>query len=283
MYTFKVQNSAGETLELTHNAAYGITNIDGLDPPDVVINTTHNVGYDGEEFNSAYIQPRQITVTMAINSPAEGNRIRLYRYFRQKEAVRVFYKNGTRDVYIDGYVQSMQIAFFAKKQTAQIVIKCPHPPFNGTAVEEQQMYAVQSLFEFPFSIEVGDPIPFSEIITGQDKTIINAGDIDTGVEITIDAVGAVDTPKIYNVDTGEYMIFDLEMETGDTITIDTRRGQKSAYLIRNGVKQNIVGRLRFGSTWFRLRPGENLFTSDADASPENMMIIFRVVDQYEGV
>lgn len=283
MYTFKVQNSAGDTLELTHNEAYGITNIDGLDPPDVVINTTHNVGYDGDEFNSAYIQPRQITVTMAINSPAEGNRINLYRYLRLKEAIRVFYKNGTRDVYIDGYVQSMQIAFFKKKQTAQIVIKCPHPPFNGIAVEEQQMYAVHSLFTFPFSIEVGDPIPFSEIVTGQDKTIINGGDIDTGVEITIDAVGAVDTPMIYNVDTGEYMIFDLEMETGDTITIDTRRGQKSAYLIRNGVKQNIVGRLRFGSTWFRLRPGENLFTSDADTSPENMMIIFRVVNQYEGV
>ena len=81
MYDFKVQNKYGDILELTHNPAYVITSIDGINPPDAVINTTRNANADGSVFNSSYIDNRVITVTMAVNSPAEENRIRLYKFF----------------------------------------------------------------------------------------------------------------------------------------------------------------------------------------------------------
>ena len=283
MYTLIAQNQYGDRMEMTHNPAYSIIEIDGLDPPDAAINTARNAGYDGSVFNSAYMKERPITITMAINSPAEANRIALYRYFKSKFPVRLFYKNGQRDVYIDGYVQSMQITYFARKQTVQIVILCPRPHFNGTEAQIQDFYTVNSLFEFEFSIEEGDPIAFSEIVTGVEKSIINAGDIETGVVITIEATGTVDTPKIYNVDTSESMIFDMTMQEGDLITINTRQGEKSVKLQRSGVTTNIIGQMRQGSSWFILKPGDNLFTIDADDQAVNMMVSFTVVDQFEGV
>ena len=81
MFTLKVRNKYDEELEITNNKAYSIISIDGIDPPESSINTTHNAGADGSVYNSAFINERSITLTLAINSPAETNRLNLYRYF----------------------------------------------------------------------------------------------------------------------------------------------------------------------------------------------------------
>lgn len=153
MYTLTAQNKYGEQLELTHNEAYVIESIEGLDPPDAVINTTRNANADGSVYNSAYVDNRQIIITLAINGPAEANRINLYKYFKAKYPVRLYYQNATRNVYIDGYVKTLQIEFFNKKQIAQITILCPEPFFKGATNEMVEFSSVEDLFEFPFSVE----------------------------------------------------------------------------------------------------------------------------------
>lgn len=283
MFTLIVQNKYGQRLELTHNPAYTVYQIEGLDPPDAQINTTHNAGYDGSVFNSAYEKDRTITITMKIESPAEPNRIALYRYLKTKFPVRIFYKNGMRDVYIDGFVQSMQIGYFQIKQTIQIVIFCPKSNLSGAVSSAQEFHSTNALFEFPFSINESEPIPFSEIVTGLEKSIINAGDLETGVMITIDAIGTVVNPKIYNVDDGTFMILNITMQAGDSITINTRQGEKSVTLHRGGTDINLIGNMQRNSTWFILQPGDNIFTTAADEGAENMMIVFTVIDQYQGV
>ena len=155
MFTLIAENKYGQQLELTNNDAYVITEIDGLDPPDATINTSKNANADGSVFNSSYINDRQIIITMAINYPAEENRINLYKYFKTKMPITLYYENDTRDVYIDGYVQNMQIGFFDKKQIAQITIQCPKPLFNDVNDDTSQLSEVSDLFEFPFSIEQG--------------------------------------------------------------------------------------------------------------------------------
>ena len=42
MFTLKAENTYGQRIELTHNEAYVIENVIGLDPPESVINTTRN-------------------------------------------------------------------------------------------------------------------------------------------------------------------------------------------------------------------------------------------------
>ena len=152
MYTLIVENAYNEQLELTHNDAYVITSIDGLDPPDATINTTKNANSDGSVFNSSYLNDRQIIITMAINSPAEVNRIALYQYFKTKMPLTLHYQNASRNVYINGYVQQMNIGFFDKKQIAQIIIVCPNPYFMDMATQSDVLSDVIDAFEFPFEI-----------------------------------------------------------------------------------------------------------------------------------
>lgn len=282
MYNLIVENKYGEKYELTHNERYEIIDIDGIDPPDANINTTHNAGFDGSVYNSSYMTERQITITMAINSPAEENRINLYRYFKSKFPVRLYYKNATRDVYIDGYVKNMPIGIFDKKQKVQIVIQCPRPQFRATNEITQDFISVISMFKFAFAIEAAG-IPFSEQEVNLEKSIINYGDVDTGVIIRILATDDVVTPKIYNVDTNEFMIINKTIEAGDEIIINTQQGEKSIILHTGGVDVNIIGYLKQGSTWFSLVPGDNVFTIVADEGVANMEVYFTVTDQYEGV
>ncbi len=282
MYTLIAENKYGQQLELTHNKAYCITDIDGINPPEAVINTTRNAGEDGSVFNSSYMNNRTIIITMVINAPAEQNRIILYRYFKSKFPVRLYYKNSERDVYIDGYTQNIQVDYFKKKQMAQITIFCPTPHFNEKTSEIQELSSVQSLFEFPFAIARAG-VEFSQIKPNEEKSIMNNGDIETGAQITIRAIDTLIDPKIINIDTGESMTLDIVLIKGDEVKIDTRKGKKGIWLTRGGDTTNIIGKLAKGSSWFVLAPGDNVFTVDAYSMPENMVVSFAVISQFEGV
>lgn len=282
MFNLIVEDKNKNQLQLTGNPAYAITNIDGFDPPEATINTSKNAGADGSLFNSAYANERQITITMVINAPVEQNRINLYRWFKTKFPVKLTYETESRNVYIEGYVQSIQIGYFEKKQTAQIVVLCPKPYLNGSETNEQIFSNINPLFEFPFSIPA-EGVPFSEVLLYVEKSILNYGDIVTGVLIKINALGTIENPKIYNVETREHMILNINLLRGDVVEINTRFGEKSITLIRDGVESSIVGSLEDGSTWFQLEVGDNVFTLNADSGIENMFVSFTVIDQYEGV
>lgn len=271
-------------MELTHNDAYVIESIEGLDPPEAVINTTRNANADGSVYNSAYVNNRQIIITLAINGPAEANRINLYKYFKNKYPVRLYYQNNTRDVYIDGYCKNIQIEFFNKKQIAQITIVCPEPFFNGSSNTVIDFSSVTSGFEFPFSIE--DPpgeIAFSTINLEEEKDLVNTGDVETGFSIYLKARGPVTNPTIYNSETNEYIKLNITMAEGDVIFINTRTKQKTIQLTSNGVTTNIIGNLVNGSTWFTLTPGDNLFIITAEGTPENLDSYAVITEQFEGV
>ena len=85
MYELKVTNEYDQTLQLTQNPNYTIKEVSGLDPPEAIINKTRNANTDGSEFNSSYLNDRQIIITMTIEAPAEENRNNLYIYFRSKK------------------------------------------------------------------------------------------------------------------------------------------------------------------------------------------------------
>lgn len=282
MYKFSVENKYGEQMELTNNHRYTITEIDGLYPPDAVINTTKNANMDGSVFNSSSVNDRAITITLSINSPAEANRLLLYRYFKTKYPVRIYYKNGERDVYIDGYVSKMQVAYFEKKQTVQIEVTCPKALFTGKSEQRTEFSGIVKKFHFPFAIsEKGAAL--SEVKALEQKSIINGGDVETGVLIRLQAIGSVVNPKIYNVDDSTHMILNVEMQSGDLIVINTRTKEKTVTMTRDGKESNIIGKLERGSRWFTLLPGDNVFSYEADSFPENLQCTFVVNNQFEGV
>ena len=281
MYELKVENRYGKSLTLTNNPSYVITSVEGIDPPDAVINWVRNAGTDGSVYNSAYADNRLITITIAINPGAEHNRHQLYRYFKSKEPVRVYYTTETRELYIDGYVQNFSVGLFQKNQIAQISILCLDPMFKGAKESATNLSQVTPLFEFPFDIDsVG--IPFSELGEITETLVNNYGDMETGAIITLSAIGSCANPMIINVDTNEFFKVNDSLTTGDKIIIDTRKKHKSVKKISGGVTTNIIGLVESGSSWLTVAPGGSYFTVEA-TDLENLMCLFEVDELYEGV
>lgn len=282
MYSLTASNKRGEELALTQTGAFSIVNTDGFDPPDATINTDELAGYDGGTFNSSRLNMRTIALTLAINSPVLDNRLTLYRFFSPKNYVKLTYKTEAREMYAEGYVQTMQVDLYGQKEIAQITVICPNPYLRGIERENVVFSYVEDLFEFPFAIE-SDGIPFSELVGVTERVINNHGDIPTGAVFRIKARGQVMIPKILCADSGEYLQFALSMDDGDTITVSTEQGNKYATFTHNDIETNCIGDITAGSTFFSLMAGESSIVLDASSGAEYLEAVINFDVLYMGV
>ena len=273
MFTLKVENSKGAILELTDNEEnYQITKISGLNPPNANINTSNYANSDGFSFDSSRIPNRQVVITVYINGDVEKNRLTLYKYFRNKEWCKIYYKDDFRDVYIEGYVKTLEVPRFVQKEVAQISILCPDPYFKDIKTIVQSISKIIKKFTFPFSINEDEPIAFSTIDLEKITNVINDSESETGLIIDVLFMGTVNKLEIRNVDTGKNFIIDYEFRKNDKLVINCNRGSKSAILTRDAVEYNLIPYVRKGYTFFQLGIGDNNFSFLADDGENDMLV-----------
>lgn len=282
MYEISVKNASGEVLNLSTSKDYIVYKIDGLAPPKAKISSSVNAIDDGSKINNTRLEDRNIVIYTTIEGDVEKNRINLYKYFPLKSNVTIMFKNGTRDVEIDGVVEVIECNLFAKKQVAQISIICPKTYFHSSEVYTESFSDVQLLFSFPFSIGENG-IPFSSINQNIRKSIVYTGDIHTGIIIELFANGTVVNPIIYDVLNKTHIALNFTMQKSDKIVINTNKNQKSIELVRNGVSTNILGYLIPDSTWLTLTAGDNVFTYDSESGNSYLHITFTTSILYGGV
>lgn len=282
MFELSVKNEYGDVLALTGNPDYDVLSVSGLNPAPAEISTTAVSGIDGVRYNSARLGARNIVIRLNINGDIEDRRIELYKYFRVKHTVRVYYRNEHVGVYIDGYIETFENDFFTILQQPQISIICPDPYFKATTETEIDFENVTALFTFPFAID-SNGIPFSSLgeITSR---YFNAGNVETGGIITFTALAdGVKNPKFYNNTNNTFFGVDITMQSGDVIEINTQRGEKSVKLTRSGTTTSIVGDRTSGSTWIVFEPGENEISFGADESASSLRCTLSSVQRFEGV
>lgn len=294
MYEAKIQNKDGAVLTLTGNEpVYQVVEIAGLNPPGATINTSTIVGMDGELYNSGRLNTRQIVLTVKINGDVEKNRLMLYRFFKTKEPVRFYYKNDTLNTFIDGYVQTVECGLFSNAETAQIAILCPFPYFRSVTRSVYDLSSVQALFEFPFSINEGEPVPISDQTAGRENIVVSNSESDCGMEIEIELTGdprdLVTDITITDTTTGEWLSLDGTKYSGggfaapQKIYINTGSGQKRIQVLDDNVLVNAFGTLRPGSTFLQLKPGDNLLGVNFLPADPGSKVYVRHYDVYRGV
>lgn len=283
MFTLKIQNTAGELFELTHNSPnYYVTSVQGLTPPPTNINTATAGIIDGTFFNSARVEQRNIVITVVLNGDIEANRQRLYKIFPRKTKCTVFFKNKYRDVKIEGYVETLEADLFTVREAVQISIICPRPYFQALSELYTELSKTLALFEFPFSIV--EPIPFSEILDTPLCTVNNIGDVECGTVIDIDVLAAVSGLTIVNTTNNTYFKLNYTFANGDRVIINSNSGAMGVTLQRGGIITNLLNYVTQGSTWLKIMPGENNFTVTFDSgTSEDVKIHFTTALLYGGV
>ena len=282
MFTLKIENRFGDILELTHNENYIVTNITGLNPPKAKINLSDIAGMNGALFNSAKAETRNLVLTVLPQAPVEQNRLALYKFAQVAQWCKIYYSNGSVDVQIEGYVETVEGSLFSKAQSFQISILCPQPYFEGLREIRNDISSLISTFEFPFAIEA-EGIEFSYINHDILSTVINVGDVETGLIIEITARGEVTDPIIYDNLTGGSIGLNITLASRDKVVINTNSGSRSVKLISGNTETNIMNLVKPNPTWFTLQPGENIFSYGAEVGSDLMAIVFRHRTKFGGV
>ncbi len=283
MFSCRIENYTNDILTLTQNEDnFQLLSIEGLNPPNAQINTSAIAGMDGARFNSSKLNARNIVIYIKLRGNIEENRLRLYSFFVAKEWCRFYYKNGRMDIFVEGYVETIECDIFTNNEVMQISILCPDPYLKSVQEILDDISKTVKLFEFPFAIEY----PYIEFSRIEDNRIVNVGSsFASGVIIDIDIYQPVNKIEILKTDTNEKFVLEYDFLTDDKVVINTNKGQKSVVLIRGDGKINLFTSIEKGSVFFQLKNGDNYFTYRIDNAKhdQDVMITIKHRNQYQGV
>lgn len=296
-----VTNYLGDSLKLDlarpEQSGLAVINVTGLGPGKANINVTEISTNDGSIFNSSRLSSRNIVISLRYlwKDTIEDARHLSYKYFPLKRKVTLLIETDRRAVEIEGYVESNDPTIFSKEEGSDISIICPDPLFySAYEIQKVSFGGIEPMFEFPFSNEsVSEPLLEMSIIRDTiDRVITYDGDFEIGVTITIRASGPATGITIYSIRTREIMKIDTNViqtlsgsaiHDGDEIVISTVKGYKSATLIRNGKKTNILNAIDKAADWFQIAKGDNIFAYTADTGENNLQVEIKNRIAYEGV
>ena len=301
-----VTNYLGKSVEYTFEgptiddeSGLFITEIEGLGPVKADINMTKLATANGDIYNSSRLSGRNIVIKgrFTYAKTIEEARLMSYKYFPIGHKITFHIETENRIAETTGYVESNDPVIFSKDCSVQISVLCESPWFTSVSDEDNKQTNFSNViaeFEFPFSNEsVEEPLlEFGSIVNKKESTVYYDGDAETGCIIQLHAIGDVENVSIYNIKTGEKMVLDTDkLETltgskiiyGDTITINTIKGQKSITLLRNGINTNILNILGKNSDWFQLAKGDNLFAYTAEYGEANVLFMVESTVIFEGV
>lgn len=280
-------------------SGFEVRGISGLEPVKYVINTSAVSTMPGVIFNSSQSGGRNVVLELGLlaNPTVEEARQRSYKQFPLGRRVDLLVETDKRTARTYGYVESNEPSIFGQDTEQKISILCMDSTLldaSDDGVTTTDFFTISKSFEFPFSNEslVEPLIEFGKIGVDAARTIQYEGDVEVGVIVTLRAIGNVVNPVIYNEETKEAIRINTAKLTtmtgagivaGDVIVIDTRKGQKSVTLVRNGVASNIMNAVGRDVNWLTLRLGANKFTYAADSGTSAMQLTIENQILYEGV
>lgn len=295
-----VINHLGDSLKMRLSApqdtGLNIVNIEGLGPSRATINSTELATIDGALFSSSRSTSRNIVIAVKLmfSPTVEASRLKTYKYFPVKQRITLLIETDQRLAEVSGYVESNEPVIFSKEEYTQISIVCPDPYFYEESTAETVFLGVQPMFEFPFSNDslTENELQFGDIRLDTRAVLNYQGDVETGILITVHAIGSASGVTLYNTITRESIMIDTDkiqkitgeaFGTGDDIVISTIKGNKYAQLLRRGVYTNIISAINKDADWFQLSNGGNEFAFSATTGENKLVVTFSYRNAYGGI
>ena len=302
MFSLQLENDSANVVDINDGVNYLVINASGLTPPSASIFTAKSPNKKGLKYNGSTLDERNIVLTIKLLGNIEANRNALYAWVDTEQYVKVLYRNGTKNVYCEGYVQDCDIDFFTDNEVVSVAIICPNPYWHDLQAIAVDISSMTKQFTFPFAISfegveeiaVENPdgstaktymnkgVPFSTVRDTATTTVYNGGN-ETGAKIQIKCLSDITNLIIYDEqDVNKTFVINTTLERDWVVIIDTESSPKTCKAYKpDGTVENLLKYL-FNPTWFTLKKGNNVFSYQytGNAEPE---IIISFTNKYLGV
>lgn len=279
---FDFISAKGAAMPLLSNPYFTIVDIEGFTSVTSDLASVTVPFVDGDTVTNIQAQPRTVVIYLRLKQSAgiEAAKRYVLQYVKPKLNGTLQMTRDGKETQLVGLVEAIELPRFEQGCTMQVTLHCSQPYWEDVDFVVQEISQVIDLHYFPED-QGGlafptDGVPFGVYDDDLTRSMTNEGDVDTGVLITIIALGAVTNPKIYNTLTGEYIGITDTLAGNDEVVINTIVGQKT--VTKNGV--NIIDKIMSGSKFLQLGVGYNEFTIEADSGIDSVYFTLTYKQKY---
>lgn len=282
------ENDIEVEFNYNEDADFFLVSLEGVYSVSNNVVTSENTMTDGSTYQGSTTKQRNIVITAFIDGDYQKRRDLLYKCFKPKSTGSFTYIEGDEKRTIDYKVEEIDIAETGVIRNVVISLICPDPFFKDLNDIIVTMAGWKRSFSWPHEFKA-EKEPFGERIAEIIKTVENDSAADNiGIEILMQASGAVTNPALYHVEQDEHIKVGtadhaLQLAAGEAVKITTGTNNKNVYLISNGQETKINEYLDEDSEFIQLTSGSNTFKYDADAGINYLNVTISYRFRYLGV
>ena len=274
---FDYISPAGAAMTLLHNPFFTVTDIEGLTTETSNLASVSVPSVDGDTVTNVQAQPRTVNMYLRLKQSAgiEAAKRYILQFVKPKLAGTLQMTRDGHQTELKGIVEAISLPRFAQGCTMQITLHCAQPYWTDSEITTKDFSTVENAHHYPLAL------PSSGIVLGafdsnNETSVENDGDVETGLQIVITALGAVTNPKLTDALTGEFIGITDTLAANDEVIINTTVGSKT--VTKNGA--NIISKLTEGSRFLQLGVGSNIFAISATSGIDNAYFTVRYRQKY---
>lgn len=281
MFELLFENANGKNVNINDGVNYEVIEFDGFNPPPASLYASKSPNKKGSKKNGSTLNERVIIIQIKIHGDIELNRNALYEWTDTETELKVYYKNGVKNIYCEGTVTDCDVPICTDNEIMTIAITCNDPYLKDLQKIATEISNLLKQFTFPFAID-SNGIPFSTLRDNNISNVFNAG-AETGALIRIKALGEVSNISLYDAnDATKIFQINMTLQENEIVEIDTDKSPRTVKLIRtDGTVENILKYVGHNPTWFQLKKGNNLFAFSA-SDTGSVEVTFSFTTKYLG-
>lgn len=273
---FRYVNENGDSITFLYDYGFLINKPNGIDKVSVNLAQAQGINQVGSTVESKTVQARPVTISGIICGADQiARKEQLMAVVRPDLAGKLY----ADDFYINVYpTETPTIEAREKFAHFQFSITAPYPYWKKDSSVSQALSGIQRLFKFPWN--VSRAYRFGQLTEAQFINIHNSGQLPVPFTATFYAKNAVNNPKITNVTTGETLVINKAMVTGERVVVEITHDRT---YVTSSVDGNIRGALDLDSDFFRLGVGDNVLKPEADSGLDQMEVQINFAVEIVGV
>lgn len=263
-YSVKFQNDIG-TIDFSIRNGIAIEKIASLAQQNVDFETTKSNREIGEKLEHQRVNPKTIAIRGTLLGPCDAMREQITHVIAPLSEGKLIF-NDTYELTVH-VKTSPDIERYAANAKFSFSLYAPYPYWLKREKSKTTLVGLKALFSFPWNISDPNPFAFSEYVEVGYVTVRNDGEAPAYWTVTFSALDELTNPRIYNMETGEYVKILKTMNNGEQITVSTEGDELTVICTgADGVETDGFKYLDIESEPFKLAVGDNFIKTDAETN-----------------
>ena len=274
--TFVYLNENGESIVFTFASGYLIDKPQGIDTLSISHSEAQGINQVGSTFQSSNVKSRPVTM--------KGRIVGLFQQDKKTNLLSVVRPDLSARLYADDYYLEVRptatptIEGREKNASFQFSMLAAYPYWQKDSSVVATLSGVQKRFKFPWNIS--RKYRFGEVVTAQFITVNNEGQVPVPYTATFTAVDTVVSPKLIDAYTNEYLLLNKTLVAGEKVVVQITHDRT---YVNSSVDGECRGALDLGSSFYRLKVGDNVIKPEATSGKANLNVTIDFAAEIVGI